>query len=106
MSEEEFTEEELEMENMTLVAHELSDEITKAIEYAVGRSVDLRVSGGVVRTGISHTLCNMWIEWLKQLDRTEAAKLFHDGCDQIADDILDKVIEGAKKNGNKSTHHS
>jgi hypothetical protein len=92
--------EEISMEHMSLVIDEMNDEMAKTLEYSIQRAVDLKVPNGIIRTGISHAFCNLWFNWLSQLDKQEAAELFASGCEQISNDILEKTIEkGRRKHG-------
>lgn len=90
---------ELDMEHMSLAIDEMNDEMAKTLEYTIQRAVDLKVPNGIIRTGISHALCNVWFNWLSQLERSEAAELFASGCEQISDDILERTIEKGRKRG-------
>lgn len=75
------------------ISDEMQIEIIEAMERALNKIGTRQLGGTMAQKIISFSLIYCWTLWLKQHSPERRVKLFEDGCDAVANKLLELAKE-------------
>lgn len=71
------------------ISDDLQVDFMKSLEVALIKIKDNKLGGDQAKEIMSHAILSVWLIWLKQMTPKQRALLFEQGCDMVAEKILE-----------------